>query len=517
MEATQKKKFVCKFCNKKFRCGKSLGGHIRIHLNGSSNDVEAEANLNMSKSFAGNEKRDSGFGAAATVQSGYRLRENPKKTKWYMVDSSKSGLLPEKVCKECGKGFQSLKALCGHMACHSKNNNNSYDDHSGTSEKLKDLIADSQSDIEASAPSKRSGFERMRYKIIGANASSLSPATGSLSFVSDNEQEQEELAMCLMMLSRDSGFKGGFSSTAESSDNNSLVFEDKSSYDQMKISLKNGVKCVFNGNEILYVNKAKERQVKSREYHVSENSDSGYFNNGPTGVESEVSVGLFMRKVEPKKHKEVFGSGSDGESDTELGKRLSRFRRVKTQSGRASIEEDGYDQTDRASVKYDSRKRSKHNSYDPEFHRNDAKKVAKGTPIGENRFNNETIDGYTDSVYESGENSVDTDYVPSPLPNNGKIVESFNGKKPIQQNLSRNANKRLVSKKGKLHECPFCLKVFRSGQALGGHKRSHFVGSADDSTLVIKTAAPELPMTGLIDLNLPPAPVVEEVNGFVPW
>ena len=33
MEEKQKKKFVCKFCNKRFPCGKSLGGHIRTHLN----------------------------------------------------------------------------------------------------------------------------------------------------------------------------------------------------------------------------------------------------------------------------------------------------------------------------------------------------------------------------------------------------------------------------------------------------------------------------------------------------
>ncbi|KAG8391606.1 hypothetical protein BUALT_Bualt01G0204900 [Buddleja alternifolia] len=28
----------------------------------------------------------------------------------------------------------------------------------------------------------------------------------------------------------------------------------------------------------------------------------------------------------------------------------------------------------------------------------------------------------------------------------------------------------------KVHECPFCNRVFASGQALGGHKRSHFIG-----------------------------------------
>ncbi|KZV18910.1 hypothetical protein F511_17816 [Dorcoceras hygrometricum] len=50
----------------------------------------------------------------------------------------------------------------------------------------------------------------------------------------------------------------------------------------------------------------------------------------------------------------------------------------------------------------------------------------------------------------------------------------------------------------KVHECPFCDRVFASGQALGGHKRSHFVG-----------AVSRIGGTLSIDLNLP-APVDDE-------
>lgn len=34
----------------------------------------------------------------------------------------------------------------------------------------------------------------------------------------------------------------------------------------------------------------------------------------------------------------------------------------------------------------------------------------------------------------------------------------------------------------KLHECPVCFRVFGSGQALGGHKRSHFLASSSTSS-----------------------------------
>uniref|UniRef100_A0A7N0TZV9 C2H2-type domain-containing protein n=1 Tax=Kalanchoe fedtschenkoi TaxID=63787 RepID=A0A7N0TZV9_KALFE len=48
----------------------------------------------------------------------------------------------------------------------------------------------------------------------------------------------------------------------------------------------------------------------------------------------------------------------------------------------------------------------------------------------------------------------------------------------------------------KLHECPVCYKVFKSGQALGGHKRSHLFSSTS-------TAASANNTVWLIDLNLP--------------
>ncbi|KAG2672235.1 hypothetical protein I3760_13G030700 [Carya illinoinensis] len=52
----------------------------------------------------------------------------------------------------------------------------------------------------------------------------------------------------------------------------------------------------------------------------------------------------------------------------------------------------------------------------------------------------------------------------------------------------------------KIHECPVCFRVFASGQALGGHKRTHVTGSAQPPASVrssIKLGQ------ALIDLNLP--------------
>ena len=99
-----------------------------------------------------------------------------------------------------------------------------------------------------------------------------------------------------------------------------------------------------------------------------------------------------------------------------------------------------------------------------------------------------------------------------------KVTKSSHGKSLSNpRGSSGNAEKRLGSKKNKGHECPFCFRVFKSGQALGGHKRSHFVGGSEDRTLVIKQDSPKMP--GLIDLNLP-ASVEEDAManvGFMPW
>lgn len=108
-------------------------------------------------------------------------------------------------------------------------------------------------------------------------------------------------------------------------------------------------------------------------------------------------------------------------------------------------------------------------------------------------------DSYDSIDDESNENSSETESFPAPRSHHKS--KALNGKK-----CTTNAKKKKLkpSKKSKDHECPICYKIFKSGQALGGHKRSHFIGGSEENTVLIKQVVPNF----LIDLNLP-APVDE--------
>ncbi|KAF1002415.1 hypothetical protein AG4045_015274 [Apium graveolens] len=75
-----------------------------------------------------------------------------------------------------------------------------------------------------------------------------------------------------------------------------------------------------------------------------------------------------------------------------------------------------------------------------------------------------------------------------------------------------NGTKKII--KGGSHECQICFRVFSSGQALGGHKRSHLIAEAKNS----QKPVPEI--RDFLDLNLP-APEEDDIStseiGFRQW
>ncbi|KAB2632459.1 zinc finger protein ZAT4-like [Pyrus ussuriensis x Pyrus communis] len=83
-----------------------------------------------------------------------------------------------------------------------------------------------------------------------------------------------------------------------------------------------------------------------------------------------------------------------------------------------------------------------------------------------------------------------------------KLFRSFQAMCGHKKICFRNEEEAINNAGGeKLFECPFCYKIFGSGQALGGHKRSHLSGSS--RSLVLSMAAKTEVKEGFIDLNLP--------------
>uniref|UniRef100_A0A803QKT1 C2H2-type domain-containing protein n=1 Tax=Cannabis sativa TaxID=3483 RepID=A0A803QKT1_CANSA len=109
MEKDQEQKHVCKFCNKSFLNGKVLGGHMRCH--GAKNSTKTEKKLNniVHTNMEGGER------------VGYGLRVNPKKSCKISGGSTQETSEQEIICHVCDKGFDSLRALFGHMRHHSGN------------------------------------------------------------------------------------------------------------------------------------------------------------------------------------------------------------------------------------------------------------------------------------------------------------------------------------------------------------------------------------------------------------
>ncbi|KAG2320861.1 hypothetical protein Bca52824_014074 [Brassica carinata] len=346
MEKMTEKKFVCKFCNKKFPSGKSLGGHIRIHTTEYSVGSDSNSGKNPKK------------------KNNKRLGDQRDIT--YLQQQQQEQL----CCRECGKGFDSLNALCSH--CEGEK-----------------MVMDSQSDTDttSSAPT----MKRSKKVLEQSNSESFSSSSAS-----EIDQEHKNTALSLMMMSIDSkGHNLVANSVAESSDNNSEILETKASSGEQ-------LKMIFN---------VKDQDLETDNVAVDDSysSDSDYFMNGPKKSDSDVSVDMSLRNTGLNR----FRNGDE----LEVKERGSKYELRKSKRVLPSYESDSYADT------------------------------------------NIKIHRSSDS----------------------KLVKKASG-----------ANR---SSKG--HECPICFKVFKSGQALGGHKRSHFIGNHEQR--IKHKAAADM----RIDLNLP--------------
>ncbi|OIV89446.1 hypothetical protein TanjilG_21713 [Lupinus angustifolius] len=89
-----------------------------------------------------------------------------------------------------------------------------------------------------------------------------------------------------------------------------------------------------------------------------------------------------------------------------------------------------------------------------------------------------------------------------------KISTKINDELELENNNGGTSSPQIVVEK-KIHECPVCFRVFASGQALGGHKRTHVIGLAPTTTTEKQVSSSTKHGNNFIDLNLP-APVDDD-------
>lgn len=427
---------------------------------------------------------------------GYGLRKNPKKTQKLEFLSEESSL-PDKFCRECGKGFQSWKALFGHMKCHSEravvsSSQELEEPDSHITDAKQKLVMDIQSDNETEAPNRRKRSRRRRTAQLGtatgtANSTSFSLATNSSS-VSEMEQEQE-VAISLMLLSMDVGNWVNFNSPAESSDNNSKFLEAPSVVESKT--------SVSNGGELVKSNKRLKGKKVEFEGKHSEQSSSGFTTKGKT-----------IKKSLP---------------DQRAGSKASLKRNDQNQS-RFSSEMFLKSPKKTLAEFWDSKiyKKPKKRS---KFECDICNKIFHSyQALGGHRASHKKLKGcYLASAMEEEEEEMGSESSAEIAISANPTAESKLSKAHNNGGRSYEEMGSQIPKKSSKHKCPICEKVFASGQALGGHKRSHLVSGSDAKnreTVEIRKKFPEV--RGFLDLNLPPEPVEREIKdhnigSLKPW
>ncbi|KAL0332134.1 UNVERIFIED_CONTAM: Zinc finger protein AZF2 [Sesamum calycinum] len=576
MGEVQGQRYVCKICSKSCVSGKSLGGHMRVHLalisaskkaakkraeikvefEGGEEDDDGSFQLkksskNQSNSALPDEEQIKNCDGAMDLGDGdqnnsYELRENPKKS-WRISDSKTGVSKIRAACKECGKEFPSLRALSGHMRSHSIKNRKLHQckecgkgfdsmramfGHMKTHSKrsrVPDESADSLSELENLCPIRR---KRSRIGYKSTSNPSLSSLNASTSAFSE-AGEVEEVAKCLMMLSRGVKVWRKFDLVNESSDDDSVYFGAESSCKREKFYENDGdfgcdgdkkMKMSLSTGKLDYCSPCSPNAFAERNVSEFDDLDSRWSAQDEIKVDFEVTdetkVDLKVSDDgQPRVHKLVkledlneFAVGLEYADDSRSSD-STRFAQPHndllgaTGMNGAGSEFFKFDSSNKGSSSVDRSGLLKYSS------ENEADDLETLKDFVEKR---RTCDKFFHSLGELGGhrarhklqgNSSSMHTTPSLLSitvADSRLDQLECSENQLEQESASTGIVSLESSKSKEHECPICFKVFPSGQALGGHKRAHYTGSneskTNETTMVNQEVAE---VRDLLDLNFP--------------
>ncbi|XVF58399.1 hypothetical protein PTKIN_Ptkin07bG0063100 [Pterospermum kingtungense] len=427
-------------------------------------------------------------------------------------------------CQECGRKFQSLKALDGHMRLHSEKLRVSAELGSGGLRQ--DLVLES-------ITVRRKRSKRMRYN----NA-----ANSSLFSAVEMDQEVEDAALCLILLSVGARNWSECNSFWESSDNNAEI---KSQLQNEEIV--QNLFCVEDGSfrrNKPRVDKSDSDVSASMDAYCEENiseckaSDSGVVTDkekkigsvAPRDMLYDEGVEFMVSKVDDESGFELY----DTEIEERIAGEIVTFSSVEVEPGKDLME--GWDLAGLESRQFSSCKDAVFDACDAEPGGDSLNKLIT-TPLNSNMSDDpqkknkykcricsrtfkshqalgghQTIHRNSNScAVEDTENCEKISTSPE-TEASGKLVKIEYVENSVEQEM--NGVTSYGTRVYKVHRCGICLKVFASGQALGGHKRSHILKDSETSD---KQSAKQLPFSDIsdvIDVNLP-VMRNEEANGDI--
>lgn len=404
---------------------------------------------------------------------GYGLRVNPKKSSRisgsndHDFDSSSE---QEIFCQVCGKGFDSMRALFGHMRHHSGTKKKKEQIHCKKCgkefESLRALIGHMKSHSSEKRFVLGGGVQReklfgetsqlvrkkrsrrlLRYKAVSPNCSfsynNMSECSSGVELL-DHDKEVEEVAFCLLMLSRGVHSWDEFCSVAESSDNSESPNHIPGNGDGDGDGDDGWLELVKKPRlEMLELFGGKK---------VSDFSEND-FGLGNDGEEKMVSLEA---------------SVSNGDTDYEKEK--------ESEGGIGNINSVGleFDENQRevVMVGVDLVSHSKKSEY----------KCRTCNKI----FHSHQALGGHQTIHRLAKNSFPTFQfdVTAAQCSDFPGIEAEPNENSMEMEMEMEMDRVTLTSyesntNNKEHKCPICFKVFASGQALGGHKRAHIVRDSE--------------------------------------
>ncbi|KZV43380.1 hypothetical protein F511_21972 [Dorcoceras hygrometricum] len=488
MEESQERRYICKICSKSCVSGKSLGGHMRIHLAQISASkkavelevaigVDSESGLVQNDGFQlekpSNDQLNSTFPSVEDIKNrhsntdyeesdlsnSYELRENPKKS--WRISNPKCGISRKAACcKLCHKRFPSVRALSGHMRFHSTKSKGLHQcatcgkafssiramfghmkSHSKKLSRARGESSDNDSVDLGNLCPVRKKRSRVRYKIEESPLVSSSNASPSVVF----EFGEEDAAVCLLMLSigvtestyNDSAYfgAGSFSKSREinGSDENFVC---------AGVKISNVSECDGLGS----IKTPKMLEGSSVPIKLAESDKDQIIEGGIQETDSEPLKSLPCKEARLSVHDMEKNSPQNGASNLEIAK--------------------------------DSEK----------------KNASRQKMLDKNSKSHHAIASHRAS-HRVPKNSSSVDKIAGQLSVNGDPMKHDDKVECIGIRLEQGT---------KDYQCSTCFKLFGSGRALGGHKRAHHSVFAESKT---EESTAQNQQCGIVnnflDLNVP--------------